>query len=226
MAGRPEAATEAALPALPHLNPAHRLLRHLLAGLVRAVMRRWYSLAVEGQENLPPHGPLLICPNHESYLDPVAVAVALPPGLFAETWWGGWTGMLFTTRLRRLFSRVAQIVPVDQSRGGSASLALGAQVFARGGVLVWFPEGGLTRTGEIQPFLPGVGVLLDRHRVAVVPVAIEGSYEAWPWGGRRTRHPIRVRFGRPIAPDALLAAGPPQAVADRLREAVVELAAD
>jgi long-chain acyl-CoA synthetase len=225
VAGRPDAATEAAPPALPHLNAAHLLLRRLLTALNRAVMRRYFSLVVEGQEKLPAHGPLLICPNHESYLDPFAVAAALPPGLFAETWWGGWTGILFNTRTRRLFSRVAQIVPVDQSRGGSASLALGAQVFAQSGVLVWFPEGGLTRTGDLQPFLPGIGVLLDRHRVAVVPVAIEGSYEAWPRDGRRKRHPIRVRFGRPLAPDALREAGPPQAVADRLREAVVELAA-
>ena len=224
--GRVGTAPEAPPPALPHLNAAHLLLRHALTALMRAVMRRWYHLTVEGQENLPPHGPVLICPNHESYLDPFAVAAALPAGLFAETWWGGWTGMLFTTPLRRLFSRVAQIVPVDQSRGGSGSLALGAQVFARDGALVWFPEGGLTRTGEMQAFLPGVGVLLDRHRVPVVPVAIEGSYEAWPWGGRRKRHPIRVRFGAPIAPDTLLAAGVPQAVANRLREAVVELAAE
>jgi 1-acyl-sn-glycerol-3-phosphate acyltransferase len=79
----------------------------------------------------------------------------------------------------------------------------------------------------MQRFLPGVGVLLDRHRVPVVPVAIDGSFEAWPWGKSfpPARHPIRVRFGRPIAPDTLLAAGAPQAVADRLHDMVADLAA-
>jgi long-chain acyl-CoA synthetase len=194
------------------------------------IMRQFFALGVEGAETLPANGPYLVCPNHESYLDPVAIIAALPPALVPRTWWAGWTGILFTTRLRRLFSRIAQIVPVDQYRGGAASLALAAQVFERGEALVWFPEGGLSRDGKLQRFQAGVGVLVERHRVPIVPVAIEGTFEAWPHGKGfpPRRHPIRVRFGQPIDPAPLIesAGGKPQPIADALRDAVAKLAGE
>jgi long-chain acyl-CoA synthetase len=48
--------------------------------------------------------------------------------------------------------------------------------------LVWFPEGGLSRSGELEKFKPGIGLLLERHETAVVPVRIEGTREALPPG--------------------------------------------
>ncbi len=214
---------------LARIGPGLRLAQSLGAALVRAIMRRRFSLAVEGADNLPPRGAYLICPNHESYLDPLAVIAALPPALVRRTWWAGWTGILFTSAARRLFSRIAQIVPVDQYRGGAASLALAAQVFEDGEALVWFAEGGLSRDGKIQRFQAGIGVLVERHRVPIVPVAIEGTFEAWPAGKSfpPLRHPIRVRFGAPVDPAPLIASsgGKPQAIADALREIVAKLAA-
>jgi long-chain acyl-CoA synthetase len=192
-------------------------------------MRRRFDLRVEGIENLPPSGAFLLCPNHESYLDPVAIAAALPRDRFAHVWWAGWTGFLFTSRLRRLFSRAAQIMPVDQNRGAAASLDMGTALLARGDTLVWFPEGGLTRDGKLQPFQAGIGLLIMRHPVPVVPVAISGSYEAWPHGGKfpPKRHPIGVRFGTPIDPARLLTGGAeadqPQRVADQLHDEVAAL---
>jgi long-chain acyl-CoA synthetase len=213
---------------LPHLGPGQRLAQRLGAALVRLVMRRFFALAVEGAENLPARGPYLICPNHQSYLDPLAVEAALPPKLVPRTWWAGWTGILFTSRLRRSLSRIAQIMPVDPYRGGAASLALAAQVFERGEALVWFPEGGIARDGKLQRFQAGVGVLVERHHVAIVPVAIDGSFEALPYdkGFPPRRHPIHVRFGEAIDPAPLVAsaAGNPQRIADALHDEVARLA--
>jgi long-chain acyl-CoA synthetase len=230
--GRPQTAAATAPAKLPQPGAVERPLQWLLAVLLRLVMRRGFTLTIEGTETLPASGPYLTCPNHASYLDPVAVAAALPPPRLRRTWWAGWTGILHTSGFRRFLSRLAQIVPVDQYRGGAASLELAAQVFARGDALVWFPEGSLTRDGTLQHFQPGIGVLVERHKVPVVPVAIEGSYEAWPHSDRFPRgfkgfRPIRVRFGAPIDPAALLArAGDkPQAIADALHDAVATLAA-
>jgi long-chain acyl-CoA synthetase len=230
--GRPKSEAAASAASLQPPGPVLRLVQTLGAALILMVMRVLFRLAVEGRERVPTGGAYLLCPNHESYLDPFAVVAALRPGLVRRTWWGGWTGILYSTALRRLFSRAAQIVPVDQSRGGGASLALAAQVFERHEALVWFPEGGLTRDGTLQPFQPGIGVLVERHKVPIVPVAIEGSFEAWPYGGGfpagfRRWHKIRVRFGAPIDANALIArAGDaPQAIADALRDAVAALMA-
>ncbi|HUK58841.1 MAG TPA: AMP-binding protein [Stellaceae bacterium] len=228
--GRPAAAHETKAPALPVLGPGSYLLQDMLAALIRLLMRWLFKLEATGQENLPPAGYFLICPNHESYLDPFVVSAALPKGRHRRTWWAGWTGIMLATAARRFFSKIVQLLPVDQYRGGGASLDLAAAAFERGGAVVWFPEGGLSRDGELQRFQAGVGVLVEKHRVSVVPAAIAGSYEAWPYGGGfpggfKSFHKIRVRFGAPIEADTLVAAGngSAQGIADALRERIATL---
>jgi long-chain acyl-CoA synthetase len=102
-------------------------------------------------------------------------------------------------------------------------------VFERGAALVWFPEGARSHDGKLQRFQAGVGVLVERHGVPVVPVAIEGTFEAWPYGKGfpPRRHPVRVRFGKPLAAAPLVAsaAGKPQPIADALHDEVAKLAA-
>jgi long-chain acyl-CoA synthetase len=228
--GRP-AVTAAEKPvSLPVLSRGEYVLHDMVAALIRFLMRLLFKVEGDGQENLPKQGAFLICPNHESYLDPFAVAAALPKGQHRHTWWAGWTGILLSSAPRRLFSRIVQVLPVDQYRGGGASLDLAAEAFGRGAAVVWFPEGGLTRDGELQRFHAGVGILVERHRVRIVPVAIDGSYEAWPFsegfpGGFRGFHKIRIRFGKPIEPEPLIAdgGGTPQGIADALRARIAAL---
>jgi len=205
---------------LARLGPLERLLRLTIEGVARVLMRLCFRLAVRGREHLPAQGPFLLCPNHASFLDPPAVAVALPHRLFAESWWAGWTGILHATRLRRLFSRVMQVVPVDVDRAAGAGLAVGSAVLARGQVMAWFPEGARSPDGTLQPFRPGVGVLLKRHPVPVVPVLIEGSFAAWPIGKPFPPRlvPITVTFLPPL--DPALAALEPQAIADAIHDAI------
>jgi long-chain acyl-CoA synthetase len=206
---------------LARLGPIERVLRLLCEAAARGFMRIGFRLRVRGREHLPARGPFLLCPNHESYLDPVAVAAALPHAILRETWWAGWTGILFTTRVRRLFSRVMQVVPVDVDRTAGAGLAVGGAVLARGQVMAWFPEGALSPDGTLQRFLPGVGVLAKQRPVPIVPVLIEGSFECWPLG-----QSFPPRFGRvavtflpPLDP-APFVGMEPQAIADQVRRVV------
>jgi long-chain acyl-CoA synthetase len=172
----------------------------------RLLMRLVFRLRVEGAEHLPPTGPVLIAPNHASYLDPLAIAAALPWRLLPATHWAGWTAILFQSWHWRLISRATRVFPVDPDRGPAAALACGRAVLARGDVLVWFPEGRRSRTGAVAPFLPGIGVLMAESRCQVVPAWIEGSFSAWPWNARWPRPaPITVRFGAPLSVDAVLA---------------------
>ncbi len=92
-------------------------------------------------------------------------------------------------------------------------------------MLVWFPEGALTPDGTLQRFLPGIGVLATQHPVPIVPVAIDGSFAAWPVGKRfpPRLHPIRVTFGQPFDPAPFAAAGP-QALAEAVHDRVAALA--
>src|SRR6056297_1370855 len=89
-------------------------------------------------------------------------------------------------------------------RGVISSLAFGAAVLQREGILVWFPEGERSSDGELQRFRPGLGILLQRHPVPVVPLYLDGTYEALPRGTRKIhRRAVKIRYGEPIGPDAL-----------------------
>ena len=168
--------------------------------LVRALFR----LRCSGLENLPREGPYIIAPNHTSFLDPVALAASLNPGLLRRTYWAGWTGIVFKGPIRRALARLAQAVPIDPRRGAASSLALGAAVLKRNEALVWFPEGQRSPDGSLQPFRPGLGLLLQHYPVPVVPVVIEGAYAAWPrqrWYPRFS--PLAVHIHPPVDPRAL-----------------------
>jgi 1-acyl-sn-glycerol-3-phosphate acyltransferase len=88
--------------------------------------------------------------------------------------------------------------PVRQGEGDLAAVRETIKRLQEGHILVMFPEGGRTETGEIEPLLPGVGLIVRRAgpTVKVVPAAIHGAYQAWsryrkifrPW-------PIRVKYG-------------------------------
>ncbi len=210
---------------LEPLSAPARALRTLLLLVNRIVVRALFGLRSDGIENLARAGPYLICPNHASYLDPFALAAALPVRIGAASAWAGWTGILFNTPARRFFSRIMRVLPIDPARSG-ASLALATTVLERGGILVWFPEGARSWDGSLRPFQPGIGILVRAAAAPVVPVHLDGTHKAWPPGRRLPRPgPVRVRIGQAIPASELLGGDADnQEVANRLHAAVAALA--
>ncbi|HEX5795883.1 MAG TPA: 1-acyl-sn-glycerol-3-phosphate acyltransferase, partial [Geminicoccaceae bacterium] len=205
-----------------------RALAAVLFALNRALIYGLFRLRVEGREHLPAEGPYLLAPNHASYLDPFALGAALSWAQLRRLYWAGWTGLLFRGPLTRLFSRAAQVLPVDPERGLTSTLPLAVAALERGNALCWFPEGARSTDGRLHRFLPGAGLLIERTGVTAVPVYIGGSFEAWPPGRSLPRlRPLRVRFGRPIALEgegSATAGERHRQIADRLHDAVAALA--
>jgi len=200
------------------LRPASASLARLLSLLNRLLMRLVFGLEVSGAERVPTKGPVILAPNHTSYLDPFVIAAGLPETIRERTFWGGWTGVAFTNRLLRAASRLARVFPVDPDRAVRSSLAFAAITLERDGHLVWFPEGQRSRTGELGELRPGIGRLLASHPdVPVVPIRIEGTFAAWPVH-RRLPRPARVRiaFGTVLEPSALAEAGHGEALDERI----------
>jgi long-chain acyl-CoA synthetase len=172
--------------------------------LARLFMRTFFSLDLHGAERVPTKGPCLLICNHASLLDPLALIAVLPDGVLKETYWGGWTGIMFRNPIMRLISRATQVLPIDQRGRHLTNLALGAAVLARGKTLVWFPEGGRTPDGTLQPFQAGIGLLVTAQPWPVIPICIEGSFHALPpgawWPHRGT---LRIAVGEAIEPDRL-----------------------
>ena len=214
------------------LEPRGSIERILARGLLtlnRWLFRMVFRVRVEGLERLPKAGPYLMTPNHESYLDPFAIAAVMPWPQTESLHWAGWVGLLFRGPLTRRFSRIFQVLPVDPEHGLTSTLTLGRAVLERGAPLVWFPEGQRSVDGRLHGFLPGVGLLLERTGVPAVPVWIEGTFEAWPPGRRWPRaHPLTIRIGAPLTLADLEPDGDEgdryRAIAERLRAAVAALA--
>lgn len=89
--------------------------------------------------------------------------------------------------------------------------------------LIWFPEGHRSPTGELQPFKPGIGMLLDRYPVPVVPVFIHGTREAMPPGTAWMRpRKVTIIFGEPLDPHELEQHGEGEQPQSRIVQALHE----
>ena len=185
-------------PAFVRPGPVLRAFGAVLFGLARVLVRAAFHPVVTGRERLP-RGPMLVTPNHASYLDPLVIAAALPWRRLRRTYWAGWVGVMHTTPFRRLVSRAAQVFPVDPDRDLAAAVHTARELLDQGYDVVWFPEGRRSPTGELQMFEGGVGVLAKDTAAAVVPAAIGGTFAAWPKHRRWPRlGRVRVAFGAPV----------------------------
>ncbi len=163
--------------------------------VVRIVTSVMFDLKVFGVENVPKTGGVLIVSNHQSYLDPPCIAVRLPRPLSFLA-----KSELFEIPGLCWLIRELGAIPIRQGAGDIGALRETIQKLRDGHGLIVFPEGTRTPNGELQALEPGIALIARKCGVPVVPVAIEGSYDAWPGGQPLPQsHPIRVIFGPPIA---------------------------
>ncbi len=166
------------------------------------VFRRFWPYRVYGAENLPQQGPAVVVANHASYLDGVLLAVALPaPPRFIV-----WTGQYEAALLGWLYRRL-KAIPVDMWREGSVPIGQEAYRTAKehlesGGVLAVFPEGGRTPDGRFMCWHTGAARLSLATGAPMIPITINGLYEAWPiYQSRPRRRPIEVIVHPPVMPE-------------------------
>jgi long-chain acyl-CoA synthetase len=160
-------------------------------------------------------------------MDSAIVAAALDRKRLSRTYWAAYSGIALGNPLFRLGSRLAHVVPIDSGRALFSSLAFGAAVLKCGNNLIWFPEGRRSPTGQLTEFKPGMGMLLNRYPVPVVPVHIEGAYEIMPGKFIRRLGQITVTFGELLDPRELEQEGegeqPHERIVSGLRSHAVQL---
>ena len=207
-ARKPEVET-AAWGSLLRLDPPPALLRNLgmegglmarlvtqgLASLAGLLLNWLFNLKVYGRESLTGQGYVL-CPNHGSYLDGFILAYAVPGPLRPRLFSLGYSGYFDVPVIRDLL-RLIRVIPVDSARNLVAAMQVSSYILRNGQILSIFPEGFRTPNGEVGQFKKGVAILARELDVKLVPVYIQGSFEAWPPGvSLPCSHPIRVYFGR------------------------------
>lgn len=182
-----------------------------------------YRLRISGREHLPSEGPALIVANHVSFVDALLLGAAIPrPARFVMYY-----KIFNVPGLNRIF-RTARAIPIAGKKEDPEMLERAFdqidQELADGRLVCIFPEGAITRDGQIQTFRTGVEQILKRRPVPVVPAALHGLWGSWfsrSGGGairkwpRRFRAPIAVTFDQSVPAE--------QATAELLQRRVTDL---
>ncbi len=189
----------------------------------RLLFRPLLRIEIRGLEHLPASGPYLICPNHQSYIDPFVLVAALPYRIFRRVFFVGYS-VFFNSILMKTAARLTNIVPIDPDAHLLRAMKAGAYGLRRGLILCIFPEGGRSFDGELQAFKKGAAILSTELSVPMVPAAIQGTYQVWARGSVRIRlHKVKIQFGKPLYPSQTGAVDPYQAETDALRAAIADL---
>jgi len=186
--------------ALAHPNRVTDTFWFLLSRLIQLIARDRFHLKVSGIEKLPQAGPYIISSNHQSYLDPLILASVLPADVFRRLFAVG-TSDIFGKGMMRKLARSLKVVVLDPDANLVPAMRAGAFGLRQGLALILYPEGERSIDGTPRIFKKGAAILSIHLQVPIVPVAIEGFYQAWPRNQAfRGFTPLRMVFGDPISP--------------------------
>ncbi|HZN83450.1 MAG TPA: lysophospholipid acyltransferase family protein [Mycobacterium sp.] len=184
------------------MNAISYVLRHWMWRLVSALSG---GLTVSGKWLAS--GGCIVVANHSSHADTAVLLAALPPK--AKPVFGAAADYWFDVPVRRFIATsLAGVLPVRRSGGGSydALLAAARPALKAGRTVVIYPEGTRSTDGTIGEFRSGALRLARECGVPIVPVAMTGTADVLPKGGRWSPAPMQVRIGEPVDPTTASAA--------------------
>src|SRR2546427_1360617 len=143
------------------------------------LLRLMYRPKAVGLENVPTDGPAILAANHQSFLDDLLLPLVVPKrkvvflakAEYFDKWYLRW------------FFKGANVIPVRrQNRSGAeAALQAGVQALREGKLIGIFPEGTRSPDGRLYRGKTGVARMALEARVPIIPVAIGGTFDAWPY---------------------------------------------
>ncbi|MFN4032606.1 MAG: lysophospholipid acyltransferase family protein [Fimbriimonadales bacterium] len=198
---------------------AYAFFKALFAITFRFPLLLW--LRIEGRGRMPRRGGLIVVANHLSLADPPVLWYAAPRHLCFMG-----RADISTIPVVGAIARLAKMVPVKQRTADRNALKLAIETVQRGEALAIFPEGELSESRDLQPFLPGVLLILRQTRAPVLPVGLAGTDRILPYGKLVPKPAfgiVRVRFGEPIPAEQILCLPTPEAQLAFLEEQVARL---
>jgi 1-acyl-sn-glycerol-3-phosphate acyltransferase len=155
-------------------NSIYLTIRLIFKGLAKVL----FKFEVRGVEHIPRTGAAIITSNHASNLDPPLIGMAIPRPIFYFA-----KEELFRTLFGSAL-RMVNAIPVNRDQLDRKTLRAVLGVLAQGEMIVMFPEGTRTETGDLQAGKPGTGFIAYHAKVPVIPAYISGSFEILPRGGK------------------------------------------
>jgi long-chain acyl-CoA synthetase len=164
------------------------------------MFKLFYRLRVEGTENIKGIERHILYANHTSYFDGLVIGSSFPGFPRLDMFFIGFRPYFNVIIIRSLI-KIGRIIPIDFSSHLTEALRSCYYVLEKGRNLCIFPEG-MRTNGEIKEFKKGFAILAKESGAKLVPVLLEGSYEAWPRTSKfPKRHPIKVTFGKAMNVD-------------------------
>ncbi len=170
--------------------------------LLLPFFKLFFRLEVSGLENIP-NFSCIIAPSHYSMLDGFLIESVLPYATLRDTFFLAYEAV-FGTKLLRPISDHGQTLLIDADKNLKRSMQRATLPLKNGKNLVIFPEGARSRDGKLLEFRPFFAMLSEEYNVPVIPVVIDGSFEALP-AGKIIPRPKKttIKFLKPIYPDGL-----------------------
>ena len=178
---------------------------------VRALARLYFGLRLEGTEHIPQDGPLVIAPNHQTFVDPVLVTIPIRRRIYYMAW-----DRLFEIPGLNWAIRRLRAFPVQLESRDPRATREAVRLLQAGQALMIFPEGARSLDGHIGRFKLGAFRLAVSLGAPVLPVTIAGGHASWP-PGRPLPRPasMTVTYHPVVRPDT---DGDPREAARRLAE--------
>ena len=144
--------------------------------------------------------PFLICPNHQSFLDPFVVSSNYPFRVYRHIFHVG-AAEYFKSFPLNYLGRLLNVVPINPDSQIVKAMKAGAIGLKNGKVLNIYPEGERAFDGHLHEFKKGAAILSTELDLPIVPVALDGLYKVWARKSKKIRlSKVKVRFGAPIYP--------------------------
>jgi 1-acyl-sn-glycerol-3-phosphate acyltransferase len=177
------------------------MLYEVVHATVPPVWKAVWRPRVEGLENVPETGPVIVASNHLSFADSMVIPFVVPRKVVFLAKKDYFTGTGLKGALVRGWFEGIGMVPVDRddTKAAMASLDIALDVLARGEAFGIYPEGTRSRDGRLYRGRTGMAHLALTSRAPVVPVGLTGTENIQPVGTTLPRLArVTVRFGEPL----------------------------
>jgi 1-acyl-sn-glycerol-3-phosphate acyltransferase len=159
----------------------------------REIARGFFDYRAIGIDNIQIKGPVIIVANHVSFMDPPLVGIGFDEALYFLA-----RKSLFDHPIAGWIFRNWQAIPVDQDKPDPGSLKAMVRFLRAGKKVIIFPEGNRSEDGNLQRAEPGIGLVIAKAGVPVIPARVFGAFEALPRHKSLPQpHPVTVVYGRP-----------------------------
>ncbi|HUW06042.1 MAG TPA: AMP-binding protein [Williamwhitmania sp.] len=199
---------------LPKTWPTQNFLKNVF----KTFFKLYFRFHGEGMENIP-MGPCIIAPNHQSFFDGLFVAAFLRRKIMKKTYFYAKKKHVNNGFLR-FMANTNNVIVMDTNKDLLESIQKLAEVLKNGRNIIIFPEGTRTTTGEVGEFKKTFAILSTELNIPVVPVAIEGAFDALPHGSKfpKIGTKVHIKFLPAVYPEG----NTPDSLAEKVQREITQ----